>query len=110
MMMLDLIEKKKEGFALSKGEIDFFIDGVTKSSIPDYQISAFLMAVCFQGMNEEETVFLTDAMLHSGDIIDLSFIKGIKVDKHSTGGVGDKTSLALGPLVASCGAKPVFRI
>ncbi len=105
MMMLDLIEKKKEGFALSKGEIDFFIDGVTKSSIPDYQISAFLMAVCFQGMNEEETVFLTDAMLHSGDIIDLSFIKGIKVDKHSTGGVGDKTSLALGPLVASCGAK-----
>ena len=103
--MVDIIEKKRDGHPLTKEEIQFFIDGYVKGDIPDYQASAFTMAVYFKGMNEEETSYLTDAMMHSGDMIDLSGIEGIKVDKHSTGGVGDKTSLAVGPLVAACGGK-----
>ena len=103
MRMVDIIIKKRENQALSKEEIDFFIKGYTEGSIPDYQASALAMAICFNGMNKKEIGYLTDAMLHSGDTIDLSMIKGKKVDKHSTGGVGDKTSLVLGPLVASCG-------
>jgi len=103
MRMIDLINKKKYGGALSKEEIDFIIQGYTKGQIPDYQISAFLMAVYFKGMNKEETANLTLSMVHSGDTVDLSEIKGIKVDKHSTGGVGDKISLIVIPLVASLG-------
>ena len=103
--MVDIIERKRDGYALTKEEIDFFIEGYTKGDIPDYQASAFAMAIVFQGMDKDEIAYLTDAMRLSGETIDLSDIKGVKVDKHSTGGVGDKTSLVLGPLVASCGAK-----
>ncbi len=105
MRMVDVIERKRDGKILTDEEIRFFIDGYTKGEIPDYQASSFAMAVLFRGMNKQEIATLTDAMMHSGETIDLSSIKGIKVDKHSTGGVGDKTSLALGPLVAACGAK-----
>ena len=105
MRMVDIIEKKRDGFALTRQEIHFFIEGYVKGEIPDYQASAFAMAVVFVGMNDEEIACLTDEMMHSGETIDLSAIAGVKVDKHSTGGVGDKTSLALGPLVAACGAK-----
>lgn len=103
MHILEIISKKKEGLALSKEEINYFIKGYTKGEIPDYQASALLMAIYFKGMNEEETNNLTMAMVESGDQIDLSSIKGIKVDKHSTGGVGDKVSLIVIPLVASLG-------
>ena len=102
--MLEIIEKKKNKEALSQKEIEFFVDGYTKNKIPDYQMSALLMTIVINGMNDVETAYLTEAMMNSGKKINLSSIKGIKVDKHSTGGVGDKVSLVLGPIVAACGA------
>lgn len=109
MRMVDLIEKKKDGFKHTPEEIHFIVASYTKGDIPDYQMSAWLMAVCFQGLDKEETAILTKEMMHSGDVIDLSRIQGLKVDKHSTGGVGDKTSLVLGPIVAACGV-PVAKM
>ncbi len=103
MRMYDIIAKKKYGCELTQEEIKFAIDGFVSGEIPDYQMSAFLMAAYFQGMSEKETVSLTECMAHSGDVIDLSEIEGIKVDKHSTGGVGDKTTLVVAPIVAACG-------
>lgn len=105
MHTVDLIMKKREGHALSQEEIKFLIENYTLGKIPDYQISALLMAIYFKGMSDEEAKDLANAMAHSGDMIDLSSIEGIKVDKHSTGGVGDKVTLILGPLLASVGAK-----
>lgn len=109
MRMYDLIVKKKHGEELTTEEIRYMIDGFTDGSIPDYQMSAMTMAICFQGMSKRETVDLTLAMRDSGDVLDLSGISGIKVDKHSTGGVGDKTSLALTPIIASLGV-PVAKM
>ncbi len=105
MRMYDLIMKKRGGGALSAEEIDYMISEYTQNRIPDYQMSAMMMAVYFRGMNEEETAALTMAMARSGDMLDLSAVDGIKVDKHSTGGVGDKTSIALAPMAAACGVK-----
>lgn len=103
MRMIDIIEKKRDGLVLSKEEIEFFVNGYVKSEIPDYQVSALLMAIYLNGLNESETSLLTACMAHSGDMMDLSEIDGIKVDKHSTGGVGDKTTFIISPIVASLG-------
>lgn len=105
MRAVDIIIKKRNGIALTKEEIAFMINGYTKGDVEEYQMSAFAMAIYFQGMSDLETTYLTEAMLKTGDELDLSGIKGVKVDKHSTGGVGDKTSLVVGPIVASLGIK-----
>ena len=101
MRMVDLIEKKKCGLELTSDEISFIIKGIMSGEIPDYQMSAFLMAVCFQGMTDQEATSLTFAMRDSGKILDLSSVPGKKIDKHSSGGVGDKTTLVLAPIIAS---------
>lgn len=103
MYIVDLIEKKKNNKSLTKDEIKYIINSYVKDEIKDYQMSSLLMAICINGLSSEETFYLTEAMLESGNIIDLSSIKGIKVDKHSTGGVGDKTTLIIAPIVASLG-------
>lgn len=105
MRMYDLISKKRNGGALSREEMEYLIEGYVKGEIPDYQMSAFLMAVYFRGMTKEETAIMTDLVARSGDVVDLSSIEGIKVDKHSTGGVGDKTTLIVAPIAAACGVK-----
>ncbi len=103
MTILDIIEKKKNKQELTKEEIMFFINGFTNGTVPDYQMSALLMAILLNGMTDRETFEMTDAMLHSGDVVDMSALGGIVVDKHSTGGIGDSTTLALAPILACCG-------
>jgi pyrimidine-nucleoside phosphorylase len=105
MNAVNLIRKKREGKTLKEEEIDFLISGFTKNKIPDYQFSAFLMAAYLRGMNSKETSYLTNSMLHSGKVLNLSSIPGIKIDKHSTGGVGDKTSLIIAPIAAAAGVR-----
>lgn len=105
MNTVEIIRKKRDGKILNESEIEFLISDYTKGAIPDYQFSAFLMAVYLKGLNKRETAWLTKAMLYSGEVLDLSTIDGIKIDKHSTGGVGDKTSLILAPIVAAAGVK-----
>ena len=105
MRIVDIIIKKKNNIPLTNEEIHFVIDGYVKGEIADYQISSLLMAICFNGLNTEEQVAFTKEMLESGEQVDLSSIDGICVDKHSTGGVGDKTTLVVGPLFAACGLK-----
>ena len=102
MRMYDIIQKKRDGNELNKEEIAFLIGGYVDGSIPDYQMAAFLMAVFYKGMTENETHFMTMEVAHSGDMVDLSAIEGIKVDKHSAGGVGDKTTLIVAPIAAAC--------
>src|SRR6202158_793219 len=103
MRTVDLIQRKRDGEELAPEEIEFLVEGYTKADIPDYQMSSFLMAVYFSGMTDREVSRLTECMLHSGDTVDLSGIPGVKVDKHSTGGVGDKTSFIVAPLAAAAG-------
>ncbi len=103
MHYTELIEKKRDGFTHTKEGVECIIGGVTDGTVPAYQLTAWMMAVCFRGMTDEETAYLTDAMMHSGDVVDLSDLEGVKVDKHSTGGVGDTTTLIVAPLVAACG-------
>ena len=103
MRIVDIIEKKRDGGELTREEIEALITGYVQEQVPDYQVSAFLMAVVFRGMTDRETAILTDVMMHSGDTVDLSSLSGVKVDKHSTGGVGDTTTLIVAPLVAACG-------
>ena len=105
MRMYDLISAKKNGREHTREELEFIVNGFVDGSVPDYQMSAWMMAVCLKGMTDQETAILTDVMAHSGDMVDLSPIQGIKVDKHSTGGVGDKTTLVITPIVAACGVK-----
>lgn len=107
MNMVALIEKKKHGDALDNAEIEYIVRGAADGTIPDYQLAAFLMAVCFTGMSDEETAQFTACMVHSGETVDLSAVNGTKADKHSTGGIGDKTTLIACPLVAAadCGVR-----